>query len=263
MNIKKHIFLYLFSILFSTIYLNANELRIITNEEPPTNYLDENQEIVGITVDVVKKLKEELKLDTQIEFMPWTKAYNIALEKPNIVIFTGGKTFERIKEGFHFIGPIVTKKHILFSKATKNIEVSTALDIKKQELKIGAMQNDWRSKYFKDKGLIVSDVLNHQENVNKLMLGKIDLLTSSSLEFPFIMKKANISMDKIKDSYTFKEFDSYIMISKETSRKDVKKWKLAFKKLQKTDFFEKTAKKWSEILDINLEYSKAKGFYKQ
>ena len=54
MNIKKHVFLYLFSILFSTIYLNANELRIITNEEPPTNYLNKNQEIVGITVDVVK-----------------------------------------------------------------------------------------------------------------------------------------------------------------------------------------------------------------
>lgn len=263
MNIKKHIFLYSLLLILSNIYLNANELRIITNEEPPTNYLDENKNIIGITVDVVNKLKEELKLDTQIEFMPWTQAYNTALENPNILIFTGGKTFERIKEGFHFIGPIVTKKHTLFSKASKNIEVSTALDIKKQKLKIGAMENDWRSKYFKDKGLIVSDVLNHQENVNKLMLGKIDLLTSSSLEFPFIMQKANISMNKIKDTYVFKEFDSYIMISKSTPRKDVKKWKLAFKKLQKTDFFEKTAQKWSEILDINLQYTKDKGFFKQ
>ena len=258
----KSIFLYIFLLLLCTYNINANEFRILTNEEPPTNYLDINGEITGITVDIVKKLKEELKLKNKIELMTWARAYNIAQNKPNIVLFTAGKTLHRMQEGFYFIGPVITKKHILYSKASQNLTINSSLDIKSKDLKIGAMRGDWRSKYFKDKGFIVQDTTNHEQNLRKLMLNRIDLWTSSNIESAFIAKKAGIKTSSLKASYEFKEIPSYIMLSKETSKEDVRRWEKAFYDLQKTDFFEKTAKKWSLILDIDLQYSKYKGFYK-
>lgn len=261
MNFQKY--LYLFFLILFTSFSYANELRILTNEEPPTNYLDEDKRIVGITVDVVEKLKEQLNIKSDIELLTWDLAYKIAKNEPNIMLFTAGKTFERIKEGFHFIGPVTTKKHILYSNNSSKIDMSTALDIKNKKLRIGAMRGDWRAKYFKDKGLIVQEVSNHQDNIEKLILGKIDLWASSNLEMPLIAKKAKISEEDIEGSYVFKEFASYLMLSKKTSKKDVKKWQIAYKQLQRTDFFDKTAKKWSNILHIDLKYSKDKGFYKQ
>lgn len=261
MNIQKY--LYLFCIILFASYLNANELRILTNEEPPTNYLNKDKKIVGITVDIVERLKKELNIKTNIEIMTWDRAYKIAQKEDSIVLFTAGKTFQRMKLGFHFIGPIVTKQHILFSKADSNFDISTALDIKNKGLTVGAMRGDWRAQFFKDKGLTIHESTTHQMNFHKLMTNKIDLWTSSNLEAPFIAKKANTSSDQIKQSYVFKEFSSYIILSKKTPKDEIKKWKRAYSKLQRTDFFNKTAQKWSEILNIDLKYSKSKGFYKQ
>ena len=258
----KSIFLYIFLFLFFTYSSSANSFRILTNEEPPTNYLDENKIITGITVDIVKKLQEELNLENKIELMTWARAYNIAQNNANIALFTAGKTSHRIQEGFYFIGPVITKKHILYSKSNKNISINSSLDIKSKDLKIAAMRGDWRAKYFKDKGFEVYETANHEQNIKKLMLERVDLWTSSNIEAAFIAKKAGIKVSSLKASYEFKEIPSYIMLSKDTSKEDVRRWQKAFLDLQKTDFFEKIAIKWSLILDIDLQYSKYKGFYK-
>lgn len=250
--------LFIFLILFST--LNASTIRIITNEEPPTNYM-ENKRVIGITVDVVKKLQEKLKLDTKIEFMTWSRAYALAKKEKNIVLFTAGKTTQRIKEGFYFIGPVITKKAALFKNSSSDFKIESLLDIKDKKLKIGSMRGDWRSDYFLDKGLDVQEVSNHNQNIQKLINKEIDLWAISNIEATFIAKKANISRDEIESAYMFKEITSFIMLSKKTPRRDIQLWKKAYKDLQKTDFFKKTAKKWSRILHIELEYSNHKGFY--
>jgi hypothetical protein len=51
------------------------------------------------------------------------------------------------------------------------------------------------------------------------------------------------------------------MLSQDTSREIVKRWRNAYWEMQKTGFFKKTAKKWSELLEINLGYAVDKGFY--
>lgn len=259
----KSIFSNIFLSLLFTYTLNATDFRILTNEEPPTNYLDNNNIITGISVDVVKKIQEKLNLKSKIELMTWARAYNITANKPNIALFTAGKTSYRIQQGFYFIGPVITKKHILYTKASRNIHINSSLDIKSQELKIGAIRGDWRARYFKDKGFEVYETASHEQNIKKLMLERIDLWTSSNIESAFIAKKANIKVSNLKGIYEFKEIPSYIMLSKDTPKEEVRKWEKAFTDLQKTDFFEKTARKWSLILDIDLQYSKYKGFYKK
>ena len=260
MGIFKTIFFTIF--LLSFTFLWANEIRIITTEEPPTNYLNKNNQLVGITVDVVKKLQEELNLKNKIELITWARAFTIGKENPNVLLFTAGKTSHRVQLGFKFIGPIATKKHILYSKTNRNISIDSILDIKTQNLKIGAMRNDWRSRYFKDRGFEIFETSNHEQHIKKLMLGRIDLWASSNLESAFIAKKANIDMSELSKAYEFVELKSYIMFSKNTSKQNIKKWEKAFENLQETDFFEKTAKKWSKTLGIDLQYSKEKGFYK-
>lgn len=259
----KSIFSHIFLLLLFSYSLNATEFRILTNEEPPTNYLDKNNKLTGITVDVVQELLKELNIKTDIEFMTWARAFTIAQKNPNIALFTAGKTSYRMQQGFYFIGPVITKKHILYSKTSRDININSSLDIKTKNLKIAAMRGDWRARYFKDKGFEVYETANHVQNIKKLMLDRVDLWTSSNIEAAFIARKANINSKDIKASYEFQEIPSYIMLSKHTSKEDIRKWEKAFSDLQKTDFFEKTAKKWSMILNIDLEYSKSKGFYKK
>lgn len=259
MIILKIIFLLILVVTLS----NANQFRILTNEEPPTNYLDKNQQVIGITVDIINKLKEKANINANVELITWARAYIIAQKKANILIFTAGKSKERIDLGFHFIGPITTRKQVLFSKVSSDFGISNLRDIKNKKLTIGAMREDWRFKYFKNKGIKVKDVSDHQQNAQKLIMGRIDLWATSNIEAPIILEKANIPQNKIKEAFVYSEAKSYIMISKKTPNKKVKELKKIFFELQKTDFFKNTAKKWSNILNINLKYTREKGFFKE
>jgi len=259
MIIKKY-FIILVYLIFSSLS-NASELRILTNVEPPTNYYSKEGIFTGITTDVVLEIKKQLNLNTNIEVVPWARAYKIAKRESNIVIFTAGKTQDRIDLGFHFIGPIITREHILWSKRGNHFNIKNLEDIKNKKLKIGAMRGDWRSKFFKDRGFDVQDVARHEQNIKKLIYGRFDLWATSDIEAPSIAYNAGFTSDMIEKAYVFRKSGSYIMLSKNSSKQTIKEWRDAYKKIQETDFFDKMAKKWSHILNFEFRYTTEKGLF--
>ncbi len=236
-------------------------LRIVTSEEPPTNYFSSEGALVGTTVDIVEEIKKRLLLDVEIEVMPWARSYTMAKKWSNIVIFTAGRTEERVNHGFHFIGPVMTRKHILWAKPKTKFNIRSIDDIKNMELRLGAMRGDWREKYFRDRGMEVESVTNHKQNFRKLINGRIDLWVLSDIGAPPTVKKLGASMKDIQVSYVFKTAPSYIMLSKDMPKSAVEDWKRAYADIKKTDFFSKTAKKWSSILDLELAYSEELGLF--
>jgi ABC-type amino acid transport substrate-binding protein len=239
---------------------DTSQVRILTTEEPPTNYTFQDK-LVGTTIDIIEEIKRLLNLNVRIEVKPWARSYKIAKEEPGVVIFTAGRTQERVQHGFYFIGPVITRKHALWCKKGKTYNVTSINDIKAMNLNIGSMRGDWRTKFFLDQGIKVQEVANHELNLVKLLKGRFHLWVSSDVETPPILKKLGYDMDVIEIAYVFKEAESYIMLSKDTSKDIVEKWQNAFATIQKSDFFEKASKKWSDILGFELGYSKEKGFF--
>lgn len=235
------------------------ELRFITTEEPPTNYI-ENGKLVGITTDIVVELQKRLNINAPIDVIPWARAYRIAKTQPNVLVFTAGKSPERVAHGFHFIGPISTRTHILVSRKDATFSIEQLNDIKNLKLNIGAMRGDWREKYFVDRGFVVQNATNHYIVLKMLAAGRIPLAISSDLELPALITASNLDTDLFKPAYKFKTSDSYILLSKGTRKETVKKWHDAFKHLQLSDFFDKTAAKWGKKLGVNLVYLKESGF---
>ncbi len=240
---------------------DVGKMRIVTNEEPPTNYYLEEGEFTGTTVDIVEEIKRYLNLDVEIEVMPWARAYETAKTDPNVVLFTAARTQERIDHGFNFIGPVITRKHVLWSKKGNNFNISSIQDIKEQNLRLGAMRGDWREKYFIDLGFSVDDVTSHKQNLVKLLERGIDLWISSDIEAPPISREVGVSMEEIEIAYIFQEASSYIILSKDTPEETVKEWKKAYTEFQETDFFENASKKWSDILESEVGYTKNTGFF--
>lgn len=240
--------------------VTAASLRILTTEEPPTNYTYAGK-FTGTTVDIVEEIKTRIGETADIEVMPWSSAFNIAKRKPNIAIFTCGKTEERVEHGFHFVGPVFTRSHTLFKRKGDPITIESVEDIKKQNLKLGAMMEDWRGFYFRKRGILVDFSNSHFVSAKKLLANRFSLWVISDLEAPIVMNLLSEPMDQIEPAFVFNEGDSYIMLSKETPQSVVDQWKKAFQAMQQTDFFTKTAEKWSDILMIDLGYAPEKGFF--
>ncbi len=239
----------------------ADELRILTCEEPPTNYYLIEGEFSGTSMDIVEEIKRSLNLDVEIEVLPWVRAYSYAKKDANIVVFTCGRSQERIDHGFHFIGPVITRKHVFWSKKGKSFNISSIKDVKEKNLELGAMRGCWRSKFLMDQGLKVQNETDHKQNIRKLLTGRIDLWVSSDIEAPPIAKEAGVDIEEIEIAFVFKEAASYIMLSRDTPQEMIEQWEKAYSEIQKTDFFIKASKKWSDILGYEMGYANDKGFF--
>lgn len=236
-------------------------VRIVTSEEPPTNYTL-NGKFSGISTDIVKTILSELGQDIPIEIYPWARAYNIALSAPNVVIFTAGKTQERVEHGFFFIGPVSTRRHSLYKKSGRKLTAESIEDVIRQGLKVGAMRGDWRAGYLEDRGVTVDFVVEHAQNIKKLMANRIDLFVLSDLELTSALDQAGIDHGEVELALVFDERPAYILLSKGTPEAVVDQWRRVFAALQASDFFQKQSRKWNVILGIPVVYAPDTGFMK-
>lgn len=236
------------------------DMRIVTNEAPPAAFTVDGK-ASGMVTDIVQAMQKEVGSTAKIEILPWARAYQIAKSSPDVVIYTAGKTQDRIDLGFTFIGPVFTRQQILYRKKGAPITVNSVEEIKSKKYTLGALHDDWRSKYFIDLGIAVDEVNDHPANVRKLMAGRIDLWVSSDIEAPANLKKENISLTEVEVAYVYLVSPSYLMLSKGTSTETIAQWSKALTKLQSTDFFKSAAKKWSEQLGQQFDYAPDKGFF--
>lgn len=259
---KKKLKLFLLIFIFFELQCFAAKIhyKIVTSEEPPTNF-KENGEVTGIVTDIVKEIEKYNGERAEINIYPWARAYEIAISEPNVIIFTGAKTVERVEHGFYFIGPVTTRQHILYKKAGRDLKIENLEDIKREKLIVGALRGDWRGKFFIDNGIKVDEVTEHSKNLKKLIMGRIDLFALSDLELKGNCKIAGVKANEFEPAYMFQKREAYIMISTGSDPEIINQWQQAFNRLQKNGFFEKVAEKWSRILEMDLKYDKNKGIF--
>lgn len=220
----------------------------------------ENGELTGMVTDVVKAILTHLNIHQEIRVLPWARAYTMALNKPNVVIFTAGNP-QRRAHGFTFLGPVTTRRHILYQKSGQPFTPTCIDDLRHQCLTVGAMRGDWRGTFFSDQGVRVETVTTHSQNIKKVLFNRIDLFVLSDLELAENLRLTGTARCKISEAYVFQESDAYILLSKGTDPQTIARWQGAFKALQSTNFFEKTAAHWGRKLKLPLIYTAEKGFH--
>lgn len=250
------------SLLWSGIAWAAGEdLRLLTSEEPPTNYTLDGQ-VTGLTTDIVREMERRLAISLPIEVRPWARSYQEALSKPNIAIFTIRNTPEREKLGFEFVGPVTTRQTIVFKRVDTGRRINSIADIKTQGLTVGVMRGDWRAAYLKDQGVEVEENSTHDLTIKQLMGNRFPLFVLSDLELGMVMSTAGVPIDRVSPAVVVMETKGYIAFSKGTSPETVTRWKLVFAEIQKDPIFTRDlAAKWSSTMQLPISFSVDKGFF--
>ena len=232
---------------------HGEKLQILTNEEPPMNFLDK-KEVSGFSTEIVKELMKRLKLQQKVEILPWGRVYSFALSKPNIVLFTMGRIAKR-ENRFHWIAPLVEKRWVLYAKKSSKLKIRKLDDAKKYN--IALLFNDARSHFLKDRGFKnVREVRSHVLALKMLMRSRGELWASSDMESPSIFKQTSYQLNNIESVYTLKTMQGYLAISKKTSPEIVKKWKAAFEELKKDGTIIRIGKRWAKILNAPISGSR-------
>ena len=223
------------------------DLTILTENLPPLNYLD-NGTLVGPSVEIVKEIQKRVGSQEQIQVYPWARAYKMALEEENVILF--GMTYTDVrKDKFKWVGPLATKRDILVAKKGSGIKIKDLEDAKKVK-SIGTLLDDTRGRLLKRNGFSnLEPVSDEQLNAKKLAIGRIDLWAYKIPGLRTVCDLAGVVYTEFEEVYHLREIDLMIAFSKKTSDSIVQKWRDAFNEMLADGTIMQIRKTWNMKLE--------------
>lgn len=234
--------------MWSVMVEGSVSIKVVTEEAPPMHY-KKNGNVVGGAADVVQAVLKRAKLPYKIKVLPWGRAYDMALNEKNVLIFMISRTPKR-ESLFKWAGELLTIKYFLFKiKDRKEIVINSLEDAKKY--KLGAVIDDVRTNWFKDQNFQRIDLVKkNAQNITKLLLKRVDIIPNSDLGVVSLCKKENLDCSKLEKAFFLEDLSKnslYMAFSKKTSDEIVNNMKQALSKIKEEGIYDKIM---SPYLDI-------------
>lgn len=221
----------------------ADKLTILTENLPPLNYV-ENGTLVGSSVEIVMEIQNRIGSEEPIQVYPWARAYKMALEEPNVILF--GMTYTNDRSTlFKWVGPLATKRDILLARKDASFSISSLEDAKTVE-RIGTLRDDVRGKLLEKMGFTnLEPVSDEQKNAQKLALGRIDLWAYKKPGFRTVCALAEVDPELFVEVAHLKQSELKIAFSQKTSDEIVARWQTAFDAMVEDGTIRKIKDKWN------------------
>lgn len=245
----KIIFQILFVIIFTLCshrYLLAADLTILTFDEPPSSYMDNNGELTGFAVDIVREIQHRLSNNNPIKLLPEMRALSIASGRSNVVLFSFSRTPDR-ENKYHWITLLMRKPWVFYTKKTTPLVLHTIGDARKIN-KIGVVKGI-RSTYLERLGFENLETVTHNwQNIRKLLSGRIHALYYEPQGMATECQRLGIPFSDFKQVLVTNYSGVYIVMSKDTDPVIVKNWRDAARTIKHDGTFQRIAEKWAAYM---------------
>lgn len=221
---------------------SAQALEFVTEDYPPFN-MNEGGKVVGISTEILQEALQRSGLTANIAVYPWERALSMGRENKDTCVFSALRTAAREPQ-FKWVGPLVSDDMTLFAKSDSKVELKTLDDAKKY--KIGGYQGDGYGDYLSTRGFNVEKTIKNEQNIPKLLAGRIDLLVGGARNGPYLASK-NGAKGQIKPVLTYgdpKEAQMWLACNKSTSDDVLKKLNDAIASVSKDGTANKIFKKY-------------------
>ena len=173
----------------------AESIHIVTEILPPWQTLHDEQ-LGGIATQVVKATLEEVDIDYDIMIYPWARAYKLALEEENVLIYSIVRTQAR-EPLFHWVGVIGRiQEHFYKDAGRHDIQVQVLEDARKYT--IITPRQDFRHQFAEKHGFNIYLVNNQMQALKMLLSGRGDLVLDDELTLSYELGQLNLNPDKIQ-----------------------------------------------------------------
>jgi polar amino acid transport system substrate-binding protein len=117
-----------FLITFIPWCTKADNIRVVTEHLPPYQVAENGQVNAGYSYLIMEEVFKRAKIQANTEVMPWARAYNIALNETNTIIYSMARSVER-ESLFKWIGQLHHMQYSFFSiKSNDKINIETLMD---------------------------------------------------------------------------------------------------------------------------------------
>jgi polar amino acid transport system substrate-binding protein len=198
-------------------------LYITTELSAPSSMLDRGR-VVGIATDKVREAMERAGVDYSIEMLPWKRAYDSALKRPDACVYSTTRTPER-EPLFKWVGPTDIAQWVLVGRADRKLQIHNLEDAR--GLRIGTYNGDARDAYLRSRGFTLDYTTNDLSNPHKLQLGRIDLWAASLRSGSTVLARYGYDK-KIVPLLVFNEIGVYLACNRAVPNEVVARLNSAF-----------------------------------
>lgn len=175
----------------------ADAIRIVTEEFPPYN-LVENGKVTGFSTEVVEAVLKEVGVQAPIQVLPWARAYDIARNTENVLIYSITRTAAR-ERLFKWVGVVAPSDWYLFALRERNVRLDRLEDAQKHQ--VATVNEDAGEQYLVSKGFALGRNLQssnkYEFNYEKLRLGRVDLWVANDLVAHYLARKAGDDPNRV------------------------------------------------------------------
>lgn len=243
--------IFLFFVLFSGCVGNASApsdsgLRIMTEEFYPFNFPDENGHLTGQSTDAVIGILGRMNQKADIEIIPWSEGYNIALSEHDAVLYSTTRTPER-EELFKWVGPIGSYDYMLYAKNGSGIVINS-LEAAKKAGSIAVVKDDARHQFLENNGfdnLIVCE--NYGECLRLLIYGDADMWLGTSVDAERIALEEGYDPLSLEAIYPVRTVELYIAFNPAVSDDVIERWQDALDSMKRDGTFDEICLKYGTM----------------
>lgn len=175
----------------------SEPLRIVTEELAPYNMTRDGR-LTGMSTEVVQAVLKTLDLQADIQSMPWARAYDIALNDENVLIYSIARTAER-ERLFKWVGVIAPMHWYLYARPASGIRLANLEQARQYQ--IATVAQDAGEQYLLARGFKIGHNLQSNNkyayNYEKLKLGRVDLWISIELNALYLIRQAGEDPAKV------------------------------------------------------------------
>lgn len=248
---KKLIVILLISLVISLKASAKQSITAVTELFYPFQQLDENGQLKGYSVDVIKALSRLTNDEITVELLPWAVAYNKSLNHPDILIFSIGKNAER-EELFYWVGRL-TKEELYFW-ALPDGDIAPSSNIKDfKPYTITVVKEATTHQYLRTLGFdnlyvmgATESNIGEEQRIDMVINGRADIVISSQDSMNDALDKMGYSANVLTRVFRASVLDSelYVAFGPETDSRIVERYRKAFKQLQSSGEFSKIQSQW-------------------
>jgi polar amino acid transport system substrate-binding protein len=229
--------------------VETTDLQMLTEEYPPVTFMKDGK-VTGFVTEMVREISARQGIREKIRLTDWEEAYNVALNQPNVMLFSAERTEKREKL-FQWVGPVGKNSAILYAKKGSGIRINSLEEARKVSA-IATTANWFTEQYLKDQGFtnLVSSPL-PTDSVRMLLQSEVNLSIFTDITVADIVKSAGYSMDDLEPVFTMSTTYFYIAMSLGTPAEIVDKWQSALDGLKMDGTFEKIYRSYIPNADLN------------
>lgn len=230
-DMKKQLILLLF--LLYAIGAEKPSIVVVTEDFKPFNYVDSTGQVTGPTTKLIQQILDSCGYEGQeIMVYPWARAYNMALDQKNVLIYSMVRTLQR-DTLFSWIGEVgkITMGAMKLRSRT-DIVVDKTDDLR--NYRIATFIDSPFDSYFKAQGIPVSHrVGNYKSTINLLVEGRVDMVPASIEGYLSTAEKAGYPRELFDVAVRIPELEKglWVAFSKKTDDSLVVQFREAYENL--------------------------------